>query len=633
MADSTIYSSGLSQKSAKVSLLTVGAALVFASVCMIFFQFLSLRESVVEDLTVQAKIIAENSSAAILFQDAKACEETLGSLRASPSVESATVFDKNNTLLAQYRRTSASRLASPSVNLLAQAYSFQKRYVDVAQPVRSNGSVIGTVILRADLYEMYKQLLTSVLITISILAGSLGVAYLLVWRMRRALSAAETHLTYLAHVDSVTGLPNRHAFNERLNFAITKLKRFGGSVDLLLLDLDNFKVVNDTLGHQSGDQLLKLVAQRLIGALRDTDTICRIGGDEFAIILESKEVSKKGSAVAEKVIDALATPFSVEQSDLYVTVSIGISSCPGDGDDMPQLIRNADTAMYQAKRQGKNTFSLFNPQLDHAAQKRLLIESRLRKALEREELSLHYQPKLRLEDDSIIGFEALLRWNDPEFGSIGPAEFIPVAEESGLMLPIGAWVLKTACRDIAAWRQLGLGNINVAVNLSVRQTKDAHLLDEVLAALRQYDVKPAQLELEITESILMEHIESNIELLEKIRSSGIRLSIDDFGTGYSSLAYLKRFRIDELKIDRAFIKDIPDNGEDEAIVTAIVALAHSLGLSTVAEGVETKQQLDFLRFVKCDCIQGYYISKPVPFDDVLNLLKRSSGNVAILEAN
>jgi diguanylate cyclase (GGDEF)-like protein len=613
----------LSSKSARASLLTISGALIFATVLLVAFQFVSLRKSMVEDFTVQGRIIAENSAAAVVFNDAQASGDILNSLRGSSAISSAAIYTSDNRLLAHFARPGVAA-PKPGAALLRQGYEMDMHWLTIAQGVVADGNAVGSVVLRIDLEEMYESLTTSAIITLSIVIASLGFAYLLVMRMRRVVSETEAHLTYLAHVDSVTGLPNRHAFNERLASALPAVRRFGGALELLLLDLDNFKVVNDTLGHNNGDRLLKAVAQRLTSALRDTDVICRIGGDEFAVILESRHSNMRGARVAAKIIAALSEPYLIGAHEIYVTGSVGVASCSDDTIDMPTLTRNADTAMYQAKARGKNTYAVFEAEMDHSAQKRLSLENKLRKALERDELSLVYQPKLNLIDNTVIGMEALLRWNHPELGTISPAEFIPVAEESGLIVPIGRWVLQTACRDLATWRDEGYDRINVAVNLSVRQTRNNTLLSDITSLLKKWNLQPEHLGLEITESVLMENIESNISLLDQLRTLGIRLSIDDFGTGYSSMAYLKRFQIDELKIDRAFVKDIPGDGDDEAITTAIIALAHNLGLSVVAEGVETEAQLAFLRSAGCDHIQGYYFSHPIEMRQVVPFLSAQS---------
>jgi diguanylate cyclase (GGDEF)-like protein len=611
----------LGRKMALTNILTAGAALCVASIALIAVQFLALRGALVDDLRVQAQIIGNNSSAALMFLDAKAGAETLGGLAVSPSVTAASIFDANGATLAHYQRGVAPPLARPSSALVATGYHVGPTHLDVLEPVRSNNALVGTVMIRATLDQLYARLLTYAGLTLGVALCSLALAYALVSSLRRAVRSAEAHLHYLAHVDSVTALPNRHEFNERLSFALGKADRFETSVGLLLLDLDNFKVVNDTLGHDSGDALLKLVAERLLQTLRSNDVICRIGGDEFVIIVEPSEGATEIDGVARKILAALAAPFAVGGHQLYVSTSIGVSVYPRDAGDARTLTRSADTAMYHAKNRGKNGFEVFQPAMEERAQKRLKLEANLRRALERGELQLHYQPQIDLRSGRVVGVEALARWHCRELGQVSPAEFIPVAEESGIIVALGKWVLQSACRQAAAWRDAGLLDTieHVAVNLSARQTKDAGLMDEILALLHETGLPARLLELEITEGVLMENINANLDLLHRFQAAGIHLSIDDFGTGYSSMSYLKRFPIDQLKIDRSFVHDVP--GDGEAIATAIIAMAHSLDLTVVAEGVETAAQLAFLRKAGCDIMQGFYFARPMPVDELTALLR------------
>ena len=608
---------------AMANLATAGAALLVASVLLIVFQFVSLRAAMVEDMSVQLRIISDNSAGALLFNDANAGSEILQALEVSPNVEAAAIFSITGKPFARFHRPGAADVALPDPALIQKGHQFGFGQLDLVRYVDIDKRHIGYVVVRAGLNQLYARLAGYAGLALLIAICSLAVAYLLVTRMRRAVKRVEAHLDYLAHIDPVTGLPNRHAFNERLSSALTRVDQFGGNVGLLLLDLDNFKIVNDTLGHPCGDRLLKLAAQRLLEALRSGDAICRIGGDEFAIILESGSVAH-GASVAAKVLEALAVPFEIGSHEIYVTASVGISIYPDDAPDLETLTRNADTAMYQAKGKGKNAYEKFHPELDQRVQKRMSLETNLRKALERSELQLYYQPQVSLKDGRLVGLETLLRWEHPEFGMISPEEFIPVAEESGLIVQIGRWAIRTACQQVAAWREAGLGDVQVSVNLSVRQTKDAHLVHDIVRALREAGMRPNQLELEITETVLMENVHANVELLNRLQTAGIRLSIDDFGTGYSSMAYLKRFPIDQVKIDRTFVRDIPGDGDDEAITTAIIAMAHSLGLSVVAEGVETEEQLRFLRDAGCDIMQGYYFAQPQPPEQVAVFLKASA---------
>ena len=603
------------------NLATAGAALLVASVLLIAYQFLSLRTAMVEDLNVQAAIISENSGAALIFHDYRASKEVLGALEGSPSVRAATIFTADGIRFTSFVRPGALAVEPPSPALRDGGHEYGFNSLLLVRTIDVKQHHVGYVVLRATLEQLYGRLAGYAVLTLAVSMGALCVAYLLVARMRQSVKNIEAHLDYLAHVDPVTGLPNRHAFNERLAYVLSIIDSIGGQAGLLLLDLDNFKIVNDTLGHHSGDLLLKLVAQRLRASLRGGDTICRIGGDEFAVILKSADAVSADN-MAGKILTALAAPFDLDIHEIYATASIGISIYPDDAASLEVLIRNADTAMYQAKGKGKNAFEMFHPDLDQKARKRLSLETKLRKALERGQLSLHYQPQLRQADGGLAGVEALLRWHHPELGAVSPVEFIPVAEESGLIVPIGRWVFRSACKQAAAWREMGLGAIPVAVNLSVRQTRDDGLVHDILDALHEHGVPPGQLELEITETVLMENVHANVDLLGRLQSEGIRLAVDDFGTGYSSMAYLKRFPINQVKIDRTFVRDIPGDGDDEAITTAIIVMAHSLGLSVVAEGVETQGQLQFLHCAGCDVVQGFHVAQPMAAEEMTAFLRK-----------
>ncbi len=423
---------------------------------------------------------------------------------------------------------------------------------------------------------------------------------------------AEERLAYLAQFDALTTLPNRHLFHDRLLQTMAQGRRSGNPMAVLYIDLDRFKLVNDTQGHGAGDKLLKEAAARLTQCIRSGDTVGRFGGDEFGAVLSDLAKPGDASIVAQKMIDALARPFDLDGHDTYVGASVGITLFPGDSEEAGALIMNADTAMYRAKEQGRSTYQYFTREMNERALARMQVEAALRRGLERREFLLHYQPKVDLESGVICGFEALLRWQHPERGMVSPVEFIPVLEDAGLIVPVGEWVMREVCRQIQAWKGSGLSVPPVAVNLSARQFLQKDLEATVRLILRESEVDPFLIQFELTESLLMKEPEAAARTLRGLKESGVRISVDDFGTGYSSLAYLKRFPIDALKIDHAFIRDVTTNPEDAAIALAIIGLAHGLKLKVVAEGVETEGQLNFLSMHACDEMQGYYFSRPVP---------------------
>ena len=437
--------------------------------------------------------------------------------------------------------------------------------------------------------------------------------------LRRKL--AEDDLQFIAGHDALTKLPNRNLLNQRLDHALAQAKRHHKQVGIMFIDLDRFKTINDSQGHAAGDAALKEVAVRLQTCLRESDTIARQGGDEFVILIEEIGSPQYFVAVAEKILAALAKPFVLNGVEYHLGASIGISTYPGDCEDAESLLKNADIAMYRAKELGRNNFQFHSAQMNSHSMERLKLESSLRRAVERNQLVLHYQPKVDTLSGKINGVEALLRWQHPERGLVPPFEFISIAEETGLILPIGEWVLRTACERLRSWIAEGYPSIRMAVNISPRQFTNPGLSNEVARALMDTNLDPGLLELEITESMVMHNAEQAVSLLKQFKSMGICLSIDDFGTGYSSLSHLKRFPIDSLKIDRSFVKDIPGDADDSAITRAIVAMAQSLKLKTIAEGVETKEQFEFLKLHGCDEIQGYLFSKPVEESALLVLLK------------
>lgn len=440
------------------------------------------------------------------------------------------------------------------------------------------------------------------------------------------LKHAEQRLSYLANFDTLTGLPNRALFRDRLTQAMHRATRNKRFVGLVLLDLDRFKNVNDSLGQEAGDRLLVEVAGRLSGVLRDSDTIARgdaadpgmenslvshLGGDEFTVIVEDMHRAEHAAIIAHKIINIFGKPFHLQDCDIYMTSSIGVSIYPSDNEDIDELIKHADSAMHHAKQMGRNNFQSYGEHLNAQTRERLLLETELRQALEHQEFVLHYQPKLDLKNNRITGVEALLRWQHPQRGLVPPLEFIPLLEDNGLIVPVGEWVIRTACEQTVRWRESGLPPLVVAVNLSPRQFRQDHLVQRIRHILQETRLEPHYLELEITEGLLMDNSEFNLAILSELKGMGISIAIDDFGTGYSSLSYLKRFPIDVLKIDRAFVNDITADPDDAAIANAVIALGKSMHLSIVAEGVETEMQLNYLRDMGCHLAQGFLLSKPL----------------------
>ncbi len=443
----------------------------------------------------------------------------------------------------------------------------------------------------------------------------------IVFRDVSVAQAMAQQMTHSAKHDFLTGLPNRMLLNDRIGQAIASGRRHAKQVAVLFLDLDGFKHINDSLGHPVGDKLLQSVAERLVDCVRGADTVSRQGGDEFVILLSDLSQPEDAAIMAGRVLRAIAEPHSIDQHDLHVTTSIGVSVYPDDGENAESLIKNADTAMYQAKEQGRQSFQFFKPEMNAQAVERQFIEESLRRALGRNEFSLHYQPKINIGTGAITGCEALLRWTHPTRGEISPAQFIPIAEDSGLIVPIGRWVLSQACEQAQAWMNSGLRATTVAVNVSAVEFRDDEFLKNLFTILTNSNLDPRSLELELTESVLMRRVESTAAILQALRKRGVQVAIDDFGTGYSSLSYLRKFPIDALKIDQSFVRQIVGGEDDAAIVTAVISMAKSLKLRVVAEGVETLQELEFLQAHRCEEAQGYYFSHPVPSQQFAKLLE------------
>ena len=431
---------------------------------------------------------------------------------------------------------------------------------------------------------------------------------------------SESSLYRLANLDALTGLPNRGLLRDRLDQALTRVRWNGRLVGVLVVDLDRFKSINDSLGHAVGDRLLVEAGARLCGAVRDGDTVARLGGDDFAVVLTDVAHKEDVGLVTEKIAAALREPFCIDGTELFVTPSVGISVAPTDGADVDTLLRHAEAAMYQAKEHGRNNHQFFSPALDATVRRRFALEHPLRRALAEEQFQVHYQPVVDLGSGAVVGMEALVRWRHPELGMVSPAEFIPLAEETGLIVDLGEWVLRTACRQTARWIALGHASMHIAVNLSARQCRERSLAEAVGRTLRETGLPPSALMLELTETSLMNNPGAGREMLERLVAQGVSIALDDFGTGYSCLGYLKSFPIAVLKVDQSFVRNITSDQRDRMIASTVVGLAHGLDLTVVAEAVETEGQLEVLRTLGCDRFQGYLFSRPVPADEATTLL-------------
>ncbi len=512
---------------------------------------------------------------------------------------------------------SLNEIAGASLRILKSGRQNEEFYQKLWQTISSGKTWHGEIINRRKNGELYTEDMT-----ITPVKNEKGVIehFVAIKRNITEKKIYEERLDHLAHHDPLTGLPNRLLFSDQLAHRLRQAAKQEETVAVLFLDLDRFKLINDTLGHNVGDLLLKEVSRRLLQCLRKGDIVSRMGGDEFTIIPQDVKNNDEAATVAQKVLNIMNRPFLLAGREMFVSASIGISLFPHDGQDVETLVKNADSAMYRAKEKGRNKYEFYTESLNVAAMKRMALENSLRKALKREELSLHYQPRVDIHTGIILGVESLLRWHHPEYGNVPPSQFIPLAEENGLIIPISEWVLRKACSQAKVWHDAGIPPFDVAVNISAMHLHQCNLVQVVGQILEETQLDPRYLDLEITESTLMHNAEEAIRVLSLLKEMGVRISIDDFGTGYSSLSYLKKLPIDALKIDHSFIRDITTNFWDAAIAGAVTAMAHNLKLKVIAEGVETLEQLEFLRSIHCDEVQGYFISRPMPADQIAELL-------------
>lgn len=502
-------------------------------------------------------------------------------------------------------------------NMLQSGIHDERFYTLMWSEVKKRGKWSGEIWNRRKNGDLYAEWLT--ILAVSGDDGQIE-QYIGVFTDISDQKTAEEELKKLAHHDSLTGVANRYAYHNRLASIIETSTRFDQKLAVFFLDLDRFKQVNDTFGHSAGDQLLVELSTRLKRLLGNKDFIARLGGDEFSIALTNIRHAREAFGLAEAIIHSFSVPFQLEGQDIYMSTSIGISFFPEDGLDVDTLINKADKAMYYSKEKSRNRFSVYHEDMDRETKEVLTIEMELRKAIERQELSLHYQPKVDVKRNKAAGAEALLRWNNQHFGEVPPSVFIPIAEETGLIIPIGEWVLHQVCRDLTTLDQYGFADFSIAVNVSAVQFSQDRFVESFRSILFEENMSARRIELELTESTVMPDAQMAVQRLTQLKTSGFKLSIDDFGTGYSSFSYLKRFPLDYLKIDRSFIKMMDQYDEDSSIVEAIITMAHRLRLKVVAEGVENKRQLELLKKESCEIVQGYYYSKPVPLSAFIDFL-------------
>lgn len=686
-----------------INLAATATALFFAVVMAIYGEYTSSRDAILDSLLTQAKIVGNNTTAALVFDDQKGAEDILQAFSEARDVRAAIIYDVEGHKLAEFIKQDtesgdgdissldASASTIHTYNITENINFVLDNNINVVHDIEFENEIIGRLFIQADVSHLYDDIFDYLAFTSSIAFVALALATLLLFRLSLTITRpikkltglmdsviknndysvrlessssdelgilargfnemlahiqvndeklahelterykAEKHLDKLAYYDVITGIPNRHSFQEKLEQAIESALKKNKLMALLFLDLDNFKTVNDTLGHKTGDLLLKQASSRLSNVIRQSDYICRIGGDEFAIIIEHVNDIEDVSTVTKKCIECLSNPFVFDGKNFFIGVSIGLSVCPDDAVTANDLLVNADMAMYEAKVNGKNNYQYFNKEMNVVHNNKYQLESDLRHAIELGQLELYYQPQIDMRSGELSGVEALMRWNHPERGMVAPDEFIPVAEETGLILQLGEWLLHTACHHAKIIEDSELKGITVALNISGMQIHEEDFIDTVWSALKESKATRNYLEFEITESILMDNSELVSRNINQLKSLGIHLSIDDFGTGFSSMGYLKSFPISKLKIDKSFITGLPHSDKDTAITQAVIAMSHSLNIKVVAEGVEHGSQVDLLRDFKCDLLQGYYYAKPMPFDDLFKL--KNSSKIKISNAH
>ncbi len=642
-------------------------SLLLASLLFTLFQAGEIRRSLVEELTTLANVIGNNTQASLAFNDPVDAKQVLADLRNNAAIMNAIIYTDNGELFATYKNQTARNVSYP-VAPEEYHYEFKDRQLSLSQIIEDSNGKLGSIYLEANLDGLYAQIYKNIQVTVAIVLVALFLCYFMSSRLQRLISrpiyelsettqtirksqdysvrvdrddyieirhlcdsfnsmldqiqSREESLRQLASYDSLTKLPNRKFFLDLLSKALSRGKRRSHRHAVLFLDLDRFKHINDSLGHSAGDELLTLVAKRLLIILRGEDTISRLGGDEYTILLQEITGTHQAAEIANRILEVMNEPFHIQGHSVVIAPSIGIVIYPDHGTTYEELIKNADTAMYQAKHAGGNNYRFFSEDMNRIAEKRQQLEEALRYAFLNDEIILNYQPQVSLATGQIIGMEALCRWQKTKYEIIQPNEFIPIAEETGLIIPLTDIIMKGAVSMIKYWLDQGLYEYKIAINVTARQFMQTNIVNTLDSIVNELKLPAEHLEIEITEAAVMDHIGQAIETMKKIKDRGITVAIDDFGTGYSSLSYLKKFPIDKLKIDKSFIHDMDDSTMNRNIVRSIIELGHTMNLSVVAEGVETFNQVQMLSDLECDSIQGFYFSKPVSNEEMEELLKK-----------
>ena len=615
----------------RLSILATSVALAVVFICLLLHRWYSERIYLRNEYTVQAKLIGNNASVALALNDAYGANRILTLATDLPHIREAALYLPNGKLLAKKSQPAHAEVfgkLQPAYGHTTTASSIRIVLPVTMAEGTPKEKILGTVAVYMSMDNMYRELVRFSLALITSALAAIFLAHLATRHLRQHMARTEAELHRLALFDRVTGLANRHAFELALEQQVQRHLRAGGSSALLFIDVDDFKRVNDVFGHGMGDVVLQGLSARLSHALRNSDIIARIGGDEFGIILVNTKSPNDAARVAKHLVEVASEPFHFDDKYAQIGLSIGISMLPQDGNSSELQMLHADMAMYHAKQNGKNNHQFFSDTLGSMVKDRLEIETALRQAAEQQQLEVVYQPQFRFGSKEPDSLEALVRWNHPERGPMMPAEFIAIAEESGLILDIERTVMHQVCRDISIWRAAGLKVPPIAVNTSARQLTHGKLLEEIIDCLNAHDLAPNDIEIELTESVLMDRIEANQKQLTSFNAAGLRIAVDDFGTGYSSLSYLQRLPLSKLKIDKSFISVLGDKHENTAIVLGIINMAHAINLKVVAEGVETEQQAAILGDCGCDYLQGFLLGKPLGFSETSRILPHTKSTQA-----